>query len=176
MTTADPSAIELSVRAHTALADDSTLSPLDELRHRTEIRDALLRFGLGQDLQDASLFASAFTIDAELDFRPAASRWGSAPPVMRGRDNIVSTILAMFEGRVATTHQISNERISLGGETARLTAVVEAQHLLEPGRSHGVLLVNRYDVGLVRSRRQWLMHRVRIENIWFTGDPHSIFG
>ena len=44
---------------------------------RLEIVDALYRFGLGQDLQDRELFASAFAADAELDFRPAAARSGS---------------------------------------------------------------------------------------------------
>ncbi|MEV7027357.1 nuclear transport factor 2 family protein [Kitasatospora sp. NPDC093558] len=79
-----------------------------ELRDRTEILDALLRFGLGQDLHDRELFASSFTPDAELDFRPAAAAWGAEPPVMAGRDHIVTTILGMFADRVTTTHQVTN--------------------------------------------------------------------
>lgn len=51
-----------------------TAAVVRELRDRAEIVDALYRFGLGQDLKDKRLFASAFTADAELDFRPAAGR------------------------------------------------------------------------------------------------------
>ncbi|MFJ9782348.1 nuclear transport factor 2 family protein [Amycolatopsis sp. NPDC101161] len=143
---------------------------------RTEIVDALYRFGLGQDLKDRELFASSFAADAELDFRPAAARWGAEPPLMTGRDAIVDTILALFEGRVDTTHQVTNPRVSVDGDTARLTALVEAQHLLSADHGTHALLKNRYDVDLVRAGDRWLMRRVVIENAWYTGDPAAIFG
>ncbi|GIH95716.1 nuclear transport factor 2 family protein [Planobispora siamensis] len=146
-----------------------------ELRDRTEIVDALYRFGLGQDLGDRRLFASAFAADAELDFRPAAARWGSEPPVMTGRETIVSTILELFAGRVATTHQVTNPRVVIEGDTARLTALVEAQHLLTADHGTHALLKNLYDVGLVRDGDRWVIRRLRIENVWFTGDPVAIF-
>ncbi len=141
-----------------------------------EIVDALYRFGLGQDLKDRDLFASSFAADAELDFRPAAARWGAEPPLMTGRDAIVDTILALFEGRVDTTHQVTNPRVAVDGDTARLTALVEAQHLLSDDHGRYALLKNRYDVALVRDGDLWVMRRVRIENAWYTGDPLAIFG
>ncbi|WP_310726157.1 nuclear transport factor 2 family protein [Streptomyces sp. N2A] len=147
-----------------------------ELRDRAEIADALYRFALGQDLKDEDLFASAFTADAELDFRPAAARWGGKPPVMSGRDTIVSTILAMFTGRVNTTHQVTNVRISIDGDTARLTALVEAQHLLIDAPDTHALLKNPYTVDLIRDGSRWLIRRMHIENTWLTGDPLAIFG
>ncbi|GAA4262857.1 nuclear transport factor 2 family protein [Dactylosporangium darangshiense] len=159
------------VTTHRAL----TSASLEELRDRTEIVDALLRFGLGQDLADRELFASSFAADAELDFRPAAARWGGAPPLMTGRDAIVEQILAGFAGRVDTTHQVTNPRIALDGDTAALTALVEAQHLLRADHATFALLKNRYDVGLVRDGARWVMRRVRIDNVWYTGDPTAIF-
>ncbi|WIY01377.1 nuclear transport factor 2 family protein [Amycolatopsis mongoliensis] len=147
-----------------------------DLHDRAEIVDALYRFGLGQDLKDRELFASSFAADAELDFRPAAARWGAEPPVMTGRDAIVDTILALFEGRVDTTHQVTNPRVTVDGDTARLTAMVEAQHLLSDDHGKHALLKNRYDVTLVRDGARWVMRRVRIENAWYTGDPGAIFG
>ncbi|MEV0714129.1 nuclear transport factor 2 family protein [Asanoa sp. NPDC050611] len=146
--------------------------PADQL----EIVDALYRFGLGQDLADRELFASAFSADAELDFRPAAARWGGQPPLMVGRDRIVDTILAGFAGRVVTTHQVTNPRIDVAGDTADLTALVEAQHVLTADRDTYALLKNRYDVALVRDGARWLMSRVRIENVWYFGEPAAIFG
>ncbi|MGK3208289.1 nuclear transport factor 2 family protein [Amycolatopsis sp. MEPSY49] len=147
-----------------------------DLHDRTEIIDALYRFGLGQDLKDRELFASSFAADAELDFRPAAARWGARPPLMTGRDAIVDTILALFEGRVDTTHQVTNPRVTADGDTARLTALVEAQHLLSADHGTHALLKNRYDVRLVRDGDRWVMRRVVIENAWYTGDPAAIFG
>ncbi|NUW38422.1 nuclear transport factor 2 family protein [Nonomuraea sp. SMC257] len=147
-----------------------------ELRDHAEIVDALHRFGLGQDLKDEELFASAFAADAELDFRPAAAKWGGRPPLMRGRDAIVSTILALFGDRVDTTHQVTNPRVAVDGDTARLTALVEAQHLLAADHATFALLKNPYDVELVRDGEGWAVRRMTIDNTWYTGDPVAIFG
>ncbi|WP_230860736.1 nuclear transport factor 2 family protein [Actinoplanes aureus] len=135
-----------------------------------------VRFGLGQDLADRALFASSFADRAELDFRPAAARWGATPPLMTGRDAIVDTILDGFAGRVVTTHQVTNPRVEITGDTAALTALVEAQHVLTADPGTFALLKNRYDVELVRDGARWVMTRVRIDNVWLTGDPVAIFG
>ncbi|MFD9697561.1 nuclear transport factor 2 family protein [Lentzea sp. NPDC059081] len=145
------------------------------LHDHLEIVDALHRFALGQDLKDRELFASAFTAEAELDFRPAAEKWGARPPLMSGRDSIVSTILALFTGRVDTTHQVTNPRVAVEGDTAGMTALVEAQHLLSADHGVFALLKNRYVVELARDGARWRIHRLRIENAWFTGDPVAIF-
>lgn len=149
-----------------------------ELKDRTEIVDALHRFALGQDLRDRKLFASSFAADAELDFRPAAARWGGDAALMTGRDAIVDAVLGMFAGRVDTTHVVTNPRVEVAADrrTARLTAVVEAQHLLTADHSRHALLKNLYAVGLVPDGERWVMAAVRIENVWFTGDPSAIFG
>ncbi|MBT2229073.1 nuclear transport factor 2 family protein [Nonomuraea sp. NEAU-A123] len=162
-------------RALSALPNDAN-ALVQELRDRAEILDALYRFGLGQDLKDKALFASAFAAEAELDFRPAAAKWGGRPPVMSGRDTITDTILAMFTGRVDTTHQVTNPRITINGDTARLTALVEAQHLLAADHAVFALLKNPYEADLVRDDDRWVIRRLRIDNAWYTGDPTAIFG
>lgn len=166
---------ERALTATDTATDTAPGAILRELRDRAEVVDALYRFGLGQDLKDKELFASAFAADAELDFRPAAAKWGAEPPVMTGRETIVATILDMFTGRVDTTHQITNPRIVIDGDTARLTALVEAQHLLTADHATFALLKNRYDVELARDGQRWVMRRVRIDNVWYTGDPTAIF-
>lgn len=146
-----------------------------ELRDRAEIVDALYRFGLGQDLKDPALFASSFAADAELDFGPAAAKWGGQAPLMVGRETIVSNIFGLFAGRVDTTHQVSNPRIAVDGDVARLTALVEAQHLLTADHGTFALLKNPYDLDLVRDGDRWVIRRLRIDNAWYTGDPAAIF-
>lgn len=163
------------VTDHLALAADDTDSALRELVDRHEIVDALHRFGLGQDLRDRALFCSAFAADAELDFRPAAAKCGIDSALMSGRENIVSTILGML-AQIDTTHVVTNCRVRIDGDVARATAIVEAQHLPTADHTRHVLLKNMYDVGLVRDGRRWVMRRVRIDNVWYTGDPQILLG
>jgi hypothetical protein len=159
-----------------ALSATGTEALVAELRDRTEVIDALYRFGLGQDLHDRDLLASAFAVGAELDFRPAAARWDGRVPLMTGRGTIVDTILGMFAGRVDTTHVVTNPRVRINGDSARLTAVVEAQHLLTTDHGTYALLKNLYDVDLIRDDARWIAQWMRIENVWYTGDPKAIFG
>jgi SnoaL-like domain len=146
-----------------------------ELADRVEVIDALYRFGLGQDLRDRELFASAFAADAELDFRPTAARIGIESGLMTGRDTIVDTIFGLFADRVDTTHVVTNPRVRLDTDTAALTAIVEAQHLLSADHETHALLKNLYTVDLVRDGDHWVIRALRIDNSWFTGDPKAIF-
>lgn len=148
---------------------------LGQVVDREEVIDALYRFGLGQDLRDRELFASAFAADAVLDFRPAATKCGLDIPLMEGRDTIVDIILNP-ETRIDTTHVVSNARVELAGDTARLTAIVEAQHLPKDDHSRHALLKNLYAVDAVRDGSRWVMRHVRIDNVWYTGDPWVITG
>jgi hypothetical protein len=157
---------------------DSAFGAGDQLRQvvdREEVIDALYRFGLGQDLRDRDLFASAFAADAVLDFRPAATKCGLDIPLMEGRDTIVDIILNP-ETRIDTTHVVSNARVDLAGDSARLTAIVEAQHLPKADHSRHTLLKNLYAVDAVRDGSHWVMRRVHIDNVWYTGDPWVITG
>jgi hypothetical protein len=148
---------------------------LAQLIDREEVIDALYRFGLGQDLRDRDLFASAFAADAVLDFRPAATKAGLDIPLMEGRATIVDIILNP-DTRIDTTHIVSNARVELDGDTARLTAIVEAQHLPKDDHSRYALLKNLYAVDAVREGSRWVMRHVRIDNVWYTGDPWVITG
>lgn len=141
--------------------------------------DPLYRFGLAQDrrYEDGAreLFASAFTEDATLDFRPAARRCGIEVPFMEGRQMIVDIIMDP-RTRLDTSHVVTNPRLQLDGNSAELTALVEAQHLPTGDHSRHALLKNIYSVTVVRDEGLWRMRRVHIDNLWFTGDPTVIIG
>jgi hypothetical protein len=163
----------LDVQVTTAVADEPRAAEAGA------VLDALLRFGLAQDRRydpgASELFASAFTVDARLDFRPAARRCGIDVPLMRGRDTILSIILDPAT-QIDTTHVVSNPRVTVGGDTARLTALVEAQHLPAADHSRHALLKNLYAVTARREGRLWRMSDVLIDCLWFTGDPTVILG
>lgn len=149
------------------------------LRDQWEIVDVLYRFGLGQDLRHDDearrLFESAFAEDAVLDFRPAARKCGLDIPLMQGRTMIADTILNPAT-KIHTTHVVSNSRIRVDGNSGRLTALVEAQHLPAGDHSRHLMLKNIYDAHVVRDGSRWVMTSVVIDNIWFTGDPLVILG
>jgi hypothetical protein len=141
---------------------------------RVMVIDALHRFAAGQDLKDWDLFASAFTADAELDFLQPARRLGQTIDTFRGRENIVNTVRATLS-RLQTTHTVSNPRVELEGDAARLFALVEAQHLRADDHSRRLLLKNFYWLQLRRSDEDWRIANMRIENVWMTGDPTVLF-
>lgn len=158
-----------------AIQATTDAAAIQELRDRIEVTDALYRFGLGQDLRDRALLASAFAGDAALDFRPVGEKLGFGAALIAGRDTIVDTIRTVL-AEVDTTHVVTNPRVEVRGDTARLTAIVAAQHLRSADHSRFALLTNRYAVALRREGRRWVMAHVHITNVWHRGDPGVIFG
>lgn len=140
---------------------------------KIEVAEALHRFAAGIDLRDADLLASAFAEDAVSDFRPAAAKGGFDYPVLTGRDVIVSALLESLSPLV-TSHSTSNHRIEVFGDTARLDALVEAQHLPRDDPSRHYMMKNRYDVTLIREGERWRIARMVIDNIWRSGDPEVL--
>ena len=142
---------------------------------RIAIVDALYRFGAGQDLHNRSLFESAFSQDATVDFIKPAQRLGATIPVFEGRQVIADTILSTISN-LDTTHTVTNPRITAyDGEHATLFALVEAQHFPQGDHSRNLLLKNIYMVELKREDDQWVINHMMIENVWLTGDPTVLF-
>jgi SnoaL-like domain len=142
---------------------------------RAQIVDALFRFGAGQDLRDRTLFDSAFSSNAKLDFTRPAERLGAEIPVFDTRQTIGDTIFAAISS-LDTTHTITNPRITaFDGEQAALFALVEAQHLPRGDHRRHLLLKNFYWAELSRRGAAWVIDRLRIENVWMTGDPSVLF-
>ncbi|WP_223266831.1 nuclear transport factor 2 family protein [Luteimonas gilva] len=140
-----------------------------------EIVDALYRFGAGQDLRDRGLFESAFAADAILDFTGPARRLGVEIAAFEGRQAIADAVFASIAG-LDTTHTVTNPRVtSYDGARATLSALVEAQHLPRKDHARHLLLKNLYTVVLSKHGPRWVIERLRIDNIWWNGDPAVLF-
>ena len=142
---------------------------------KAEVIDALYRFTAGIDLRDADLLTSSLAENAVSDFRPAAAKAGFEYPVLEGRKNIVDALsqaLSPFD----TTHSVSNPRVSIDGDTARMEAIVEAQHVPRNDPSRHYLMKNRYDVELLRQDAVWVIQRSTVDNVWRSGDPAVLAG
>ncbi len=145
-----------------------------ELVDQRDALDALLRFGAGQDLRDESLFRSAFADDAVLDFSQPAERFGAVIAPMKGIEEIARILATLAP--LHTTHTVTNPRIEVDGDQARLFALVEAQHVRRDDPTRHLLLKNVYWVDLSRADRRWVIDSMTIDNIWYDGDGAVLFG
>lgn len=138
--------------------------------HRAEIADALHRYATGLDLHDRALFESAFAGDATLDFTAPARGLETTVPVLEGRRSIADAVMASVAPLVSS-HAVFNLRVTAyDGGHATSSALVE-EHYFQRGSCTGQLvLMNVYAVELWRESRRWLITRMRIENLWFSGD------
>ncbi|SDG41317.1 MULTISPECIES: nuclear transport factor 2 family protein [unclassified Duganella] len=135
--------------------------------------DALYRFAAGIDLRDKSLLSSALAENAVSDFRPAAAKAGFEYPVIEGKDNIVAALTSSL-AKLDTTHSVTNPRVTIDGDTARLDALVEAQHVSQDDHTRNYLMKNRYDVELARKGDGWVITRNTVDNVWRTGDISAL--
>lgn len=141
-----------------------------ETADRLAIADALYRFAAGIDLRDKALLSSSLADNAVSDFRPAAAKAGFDYPVIEGRDAIVAAIMGSLAS-LDTSHSVTNQRITIAGDTARMDALVEAQHVPRDDHARHYLMKNRYDVELARKGNGWVITRNTVDNIWRAGDP-----
>lgn len=148
-----------------------TMSPslTSEAADKLAVIDALYRFAAGIDLRDKSLLSSALAENAVSDFRPAAAKAGFEYPVIEGRDIIVAALTASL-AKLDTTHSVTNPRVTIDGDTARLDALVEAQHVSQDDHTLRYLMKNRYDVELARQGDGWVITRNTVDNVWRSGD------
>lgn len=141
----------------------------NEAADKLAVIDALYRFAAGIDLRDKNLLSSALAENAISDFRPAAAKAGFEYPVIEGRDRIVAALAASL-AKLDTTHSVTNPRVTIDGDTARLDALVEAQHVSQDDHARSYLMKNRYDVALARQGSGWVITRNTVDNIWRSGD------
>jgi septum formation inhibitor-activating ATPase MinD len=149
-----------------------TTSPslANETADRLAVVDALYRFAAGIDLRDESLLSSSLAENAVSDFRPAAAKAGFEYPVVEGRDAIVAALTTSL-ATLDTTHSVTNPRVTIDGDNARLDALVEAQHVPRHDHTRHYLMKNRYDVELARKGDVWVITRNTVDNVWRSGDP-----
>ena len=137
---------------------------------RAEIADALYRYATGIDLHDRTLLESAFATDATLDFTAPARGLETTVPVLEGRRSIGEAVMASVASLVSS-HAVFNLRVTAyDGGHASSTALVEEHYFHRGGCTGHLVLMNVYAVDLRRESRRWLITRMTIENLWFSGD------
>jgi len=66
--------------------------------------------------------------------------------------------------------------VVVGGDTARVEVLVEAQHVSSVDGARRYLMKNCYDFVLARRDAGWEIKHVIVDNVWRTGDPSVLAG
>lgn len=92
-----------------------------------------------------------------------------------GRDAVVHAVLGATAD-LDTTHTVTNPRVvEYARDRARLTALIEAQHLPRNDHSRNLLLKDLLSVEAVREQGRWAILHIKFENVWASGDPAVLF-
>lgn len=143
---------------------------------RDGVVDAVTRIVEGIDFGDEELLRSAFTEDAVFDLGGIDHSIHVFEPYV-GREQVVETLMRTVGTAMDTFHALSNIRVWVDGDTARLTCYLIGQHH-RAGEGPSVefqdhlLLGNRFETDLIRDHDHvWLVRRNRVSSRWSVGNP-----
>ena len=148
---------------------------IQSANYHVAVVDALYRFGAGVDTNDRNLLETAFCDDAVVDFSPCGRKMGLDFSLLTGAETIVHFLGASAKTQI-TSHVITNGRVHLTGDGAKLHALVDATHILRRDDSQRCRMRNWYEAELVEVEDRWRICRLTIDNVWFTGDPQVLLG
>ena len=150
------------------------------LSAREAAADAINRFVLALDLNDADIMRSAFTEDGVLDKSGLMAPLGQDPGADHGIDQIIAITLAHV-GPMGSSHHLSNFRLKLNGDEteAEVTCHALAQHFrpgegLDPSKRDYLLFGNIYHADVVKDGPEenalWKIKRIGMYALWCEGD------
>jgi len=123
---------------------------MSEREDRQDISDVLLRYATGIDRRDWPLFRTVFTDDCQLDYGEVGT-W-------KGGDEITEFMEQAHAPAGHTMHRLTNQVISVDGDTAQSRTYVDALIMVGEGNS-GVNAAGFYDDDLVRTDDGWRVAR-----------------
>jgi 3-phenylpropionate/cinnamic acid dioxygenase small subunit len=123
---------------------------------RQDISDVLVRYGTGIDSRDWPLFRTVFIEDCELDYGEIGT-W-------RGVDAVVEFMVSAHDMAGHTLHRITNQSVTVSGDTATARAYVDAL-IMSQDNSSGVNAAGFYDDELVRTGSGWQIARRRFTTV-----------
>lgn len=123
---------------------------------RQHIFDLLVRYATGIDRRDWPLFRTVFTADCELDYGEIGA-WNGVDAVT----DFVERVHAMAGH---TLHRLSNQAITIDGDTAAARTYVDALIMTGDNRN-GVNGIGFYDDDLVRTPDGWRIARRRFTTV-----------
>ena len=102
-------------------------------------------------------YGSCFTDDAVVT--------GFSSGDVIGRDAWVAFVIKALENFAGTHHQITNQEITVTGDTAHMRSYVQATHELAGDDEHLLILYAIYDDQLARTNDGWKITRHELERL-----------
>jgi ketosteroid isomerase-like protein len=127
-----------------------------ERQDRDDIAAVVLCYATGIDRRDWTLFRSVFTEDCELDYGEIGT-W-------KGADAVTEFMQQAHAGAGPTMHRLTNQVITVDGDSAQARTYVDALIMLAASSS-GVNAAGFYDDEFVRTERGWQIARRRFTQV-----------
>jgi 3-phenylpropionate/cinnamic acid dioxygenase small subunit len=129
---------------------------VNQREERQDIADVLMRYATGIDRRDWTLFHGIFTDDCELDYGEIGS-W-------KGADEVTEFMRQAHELAGHTMHRLTNQVITVDGDSAQARTYVDALIMLADNSS-GVNAAGFYDDEFVRTEEGWQIARRRFTQV-----------
>jgi 3-phenylpropionate/cinnamic acid dioxygenase small subunit len=129
---------------------------MTEREDRQDISGVLLCYATGIDRRDWTLFHTIFTEDCELDYGEIGA-W-------KGADAVTEFMRQAHELAGHTMHRLTNQVITVDGDSAQARTYVDALIMLADNNS-GVNAAGFYDDEFVRTEQGWQIARRRFTQV-----------
>lgn len=125
---------------------------------RQDIAEVLVRYATGIDRRDWDLFRTCWTDDCHADYGDVGT--------FDGADAITGFMTGSHAEMGHTMHRITNEAVTVNGDTARARSYVSAVLMAPDGRT-GLNPNGYYDDELVRTPDGWRIARRTFTMVFF---------
>lgn len=129
----------------------------DELRDIYDIGQVMIRYATSVDQRDMERYGSCFAPDVTVT--------GFGPDDTIGRDAWVGFVESALKNFGGTHHQITNQEVTVDGDTAHMRSYVQATHELANDDEHLLILYAIYDDQLTRTADGWQFTRHELERL-----------
>jgi 3-phenylpropionate/cinnamic acid dioxygenase small subunit len=146
---------------------------LETLLDRAALVDVLSSYATGLDARDWQLWRSVFLDQVVFDL----SSWSGQPARTLDADRVVAAQARIFAELAATQHFITNHRITVDGDRARVLAAMRAEHWIDtpvPGGGTRYTMFGYYDDRLVRTRDGWKIAEMQLNVTRTEGDRNVL--
>ena len=144
---------------------------IQSLTDRADISSVLYTYATAIDNRDWSMRKNCFSEDLEADFRDFGGR-----QIIKGRAAWVDAIKGTINGLDATQHLTATHVHKIDGNSAVITAYLQAVHRLDNARSDPEYTVGGYyTCDMVRSQDNainggWCIRRYKLTVTWHRGN------
>ena len=148
---------------------------LQTLLDRNAIIDVLSAYATGLDARDWVLWRSVFVDEVLFDL----SSWTGQPARLLNADRVVAAQAREFAELSVTQHFMTNHRVTVAADNARLLAHMRAEHWIPLDAASGNRTTERYtmfgyyDDRLVRTAGGWKIAHMQL-NVTHTEGPRWV--